>query len=76
MLQIDHRQCFSRCETKPFLLAQYLYRQTDHRSSGATPHPTQFGLIFTTIPPMLQLGDKGRGKAKKILAGAGLPITI
>jgi hypothetical protein len=76
MLQIDHRQCFLRCETTPFLLAQYLDRQTDHRGSGATPHPTQFGLIVRRIPPMLQLGDKGRGEAKNFLAGAGLPITI
>jgi hypothetical protein len=76
MLQIDHRQCFWRCETTPSLLAQYLDKQTDHLGSGATPHPTQFRLIVTTIPPMLQLGDKGRGEAKKILAGAGVPITI
>jgi hypothetical protein len=76
MLQIDHRQCFWGCETIAFGLPQHLSRTSKLGGGGATPHPTHFGLIVTIIPPMLQLGDKGRGRVKKNLAGAASSITI
>ena len=76
MLQIDHRQCFRGCETIASRLPQYLSRTSKLVGGGTTPRPTHFRLIVTIIPPMLQLGDKGRGRAKKILTGAASLITI
>jgi hypothetical protein len=76
MLQIDHRQCFWGCETIAFRLPQYISRTSKLIGGGAKPRPTHFGLIVTTIPPMLQLGDKGPGRTKKFLPGAASPITI